>query len=178
MIQKKTYLVHHGILGQKWGIRRYQNPDGSYTEAGKKRRNLYIEKELTRSDEKWDRRKRQATAKAMNAYTKGIKALEKNNVKRANKYDAKYVNAQKQYHYYDAMKHIEQERIKKMTLSDINKEKSRIGKQYVASLGLSAASIVVSSSVKAPFAFIYFPNKDNLKTDMSISKEEQLNIKK
>lgn len=30
-------LVHHGILNQKWGIRRYQNPDGTLTEAGKKR---------------------------------------------------------------------------------------------------------------------------------------------
>lgn len=30
-------LYHHGILGQKWGIRRYQNSDGSLTNAGKKR---------------------------------------------------------------------------------------------------------------------------------------------
>lgn len=31
------YIYHHGVLGQKWGIRRYQNKDGSLTSAGKKR---------------------------------------------------------------------------------------------------------------------------------------------
>lgn len=30
-------LYHYGIKGQKWGIRRYQNPDGTLTEEGKKR---------------------------------------------------------------------------------------------------------------------------------------------
>lgn len=33
-----TELNHHGILGQKWGIRRFQNADGSYTEEGKRRK--------------------------------------------------------------------------------------------------------------------------------------------
>ena len=34
-------LRHHGIKGMHWGIRRFQNPDGSLTEAGKKRKEIY-----------------------------------------------------------------------------------------------------------------------------------------
>ena len=30
-------LTHHGILGMKWGVRRYQNKDGSLTPAGKRK---------------------------------------------------------------------------------------------------------------------------------------------
>ena len=38
-------IKHYGVLGMRWGIRRYQNPDGSLTARGRAR--------LDRKDEKW-----------------------------------------------------------------------------------------------------------------------------
>ena len=40
MDHDENYLAHHGILGQKWGVRRYQNYDGSLTSLGRKHRGL------------------------------------------------------------------------------------------------------------------------------------------
>lgn len=37
-------LYHHGILGQKWGVRRYQNSDGTLTDEGRKRYGITDEK--------------------------------------------------------------------------------------------------------------------------------------
>ena len=33
----ENYLSHYGVRGMKWGVRRYQNKDGSLTAAGKRR---------------------------------------------------------------------------------------------------------------------------------------------
>ena len=44
-------LYHYGIKGQKWGVRRYQNKDGSLTAAGKKRRSSSDEVRNMSTDE-------------------------------------------------------------------------------------------------------------------------------
>lgn len=38
-MNEDNYLQHFGVKGMKWGVRRYQNYDGSYTQAGVKRYN-------------------------------------------------------------------------------------------------------------------------------------------
>lgn len=53
----KQYLAHHGIKGQKWGNRRYQNEDGSLTEEGKKRYRAEWEKSLQDKEILYDKDK-------------------------------------------------------------------------------------------------------------------------
>lgn len=74
------YLEHHGILGMKWGVRRYQNKDGSLTAEGRKHYNVKTvnstRMELAGAES--DREKRtiltKATNKAMGDQVKGMVA--------------------------------------------------------------------------------------------------------
>ena len=45
-------LIHSGIKGMRWGVRRYQNDDGSLTEAGKRRYSSAKKKEMDSAREK------------------------------------------------------------------------------------------------------------------------------
>ncbi len=54
------YLEHHGIKGQKWGVRRYQNPDGSLTPEGMARYNRIMQAHADDADFKLDVAKRRA----------------------------------------------------------------------------------------------------------------------
>ena len=62
---KEFELQHHGVKGMKWGVRRYQNKDGTRTAAGKKRYRDMSDEE--RSDKNKKTAKRVAAALVMTA---------------------------------------------------------------------------------------------------------------
>jgi len=53
----RSYLYHDGIKGMKWGQRRYQNADGTYTELGKKRRQKQMDKLAKKDAQEYARAK-------------------------------------------------------------------------------------------------------------------------
>lgn len=67
-----TELYHYGIQGMKWGVRRWQNPDGTFNEEGKKRYGRNSSGKLLTQD-KFKTNKARASAAAKT----GLSALRK-----------------------------------------------------------------------------------------------------
>lgn len=124
-IIKDGELYHHGVLGQKWGVRRFQNKDGSLTDAGKKRISRKQKKALEKA-RKAKHDKAEAAKKAKQEqedFEKNKKrVLESGSAAEVAKYKGKLTNKELQ----DVVNRLNMEQ--RVSELAVNKEPSRIEK--------------------------------------------------
>lgn len=165
-------ISHHGIKGQKWGERRYQNPDGTLTEEGRKRYASQSPYKIQRSLNKIDKRaasalafRNEAAARAEKYAKKGLKYIDKHGdaakaTKKMSKLAKKVKKNEDSVAYLEDLVSMYDKAawsrvgaalekgydviIKKSTRNVMS------GKNFIKSLGISVGSGVVSALTGAP----------------------------
>lgn len=111
-------LMHHGIRGMKWGVRRYQNKDGSLTSAGRRRQrnNPFFIKRSKAKKQKESNNKKQTKNVTKKKNIKDMTNEELRERTTRMNLEKDYMNALKNY-------------------SNANKKNASLGKRFVQSLG-------------------------------------------
>lgn len=126
---ESNYIQHYGVLGMKWGVRRYQNKDGTLTAAGKQRLDKYKSAQETRLTKHYARLER--------AVDNGLKKNPDSITMKAEKAQIK------------AIVNIEKKEISNLTLKDMKKERLEAGGAAIAGTLATAGGIASAATMGA-----------------------------
>lgn len=138
----KEELHHHGILGQRWGVRRYQNEDGTLTALGKTRYNAVkgrIEKAYDLKKYNESLRESRRRADKMEAKGKNTEAI-RNRV----------ANTEKRIRAMEALKNVELRRLDSYNEDDYVNE----GRRKIGLVSGIVASVLFSPILALPTYFL------------------------
>lgn len=151
----KYELYHHGVKGMRWGVRRYQNKDGSLTPAGEKRLAEYKSKELDRVTKKYQVEK--LAAKQM----KLEREFEKKNDTRSL---SKLTRARYKVLKAETMEFLEKRKLDSMTYDDMKNERAEVRRTRAKNFIAELDSLILDEITSV----------DTLKTNMRVSLEESI----
>lgn len=134
--QKSDELEHHGVLGQKWGIRRYQNKDGSLTDEGRKR--VYAQGAYYGGYESFRHRNRRAidAAKYENDIKRNQKKLDRAYEKGNDKKIAKYTEADRML-----------KNNRDIMVKDLSPEQIQMGRDYITQMKAGVIGTIIAGPI-------------------------------
>lgn len=81
-IVEDNHLEHHGVLGMKWGVRRFQNADGTLTAKGKARVSKEYKKQAIKGD---DTLRKEYNKMYVDSYNKAADKMNSGEIEKFNK---------------------------------------------------------------------------------------------
>lgn len=148
-------LRHYGIPGMKWGIRRYQNKDGSLTPAGEKRLRKYKDKELIKISKKYQVEKLGARRDKLEE--KFIKDYDTRALSKLTKARYRHLKAQ-------SMEFIEKRKLESMTFDEMQSERAEVRKMKAKSFLSEIEGAILGE----------FTDIDVAKTNMRVGLDESI----
>ena len=173
-----TELWHHGIMGMKWGIRRYQNPDGSLTIAGKIRygNKNRLEASVNKKAAKLQRKYNDLTGKSIRQNN----AAKDKTKEEARKKDlkSKSISEMSSEELQAAINRINLEKIYLQAMESVNPRKVNLGQKFIYSFKDQAVNSISKGAAEALGDVVKGALTKSLKKSLGLSDSSKDNQKK